>query len=379
MTQRERTLTQVLLAAMLLLGGGMLCHVFVWQPLSEVRERLANEEIEWSKTSTDLLIQKRQTDAILRLRPRLKDWHKTSLPPRDPELAKKKRELSPEEVKKRHVSNLQIDYERFLSELLRRNGFPADSIRITPRQTDSRNVPMLPGKVPLYETLTFTVAGRAKLDGVVQMLQDFHRTPLLHSVRNLSLTLPETRQIGTRGRSSSTPTDLNVAMTVEALIVRGAEQRSALMPTVPATTRLRVLAEPMRRYVDMNGRNMFTGVARSQAQARATEQRNEVLRFVKLTTLAHNGRRWEAYLYDQAKGGGETRVNNVTVTEFSVRDRYENSVLDGEVVHIDAVQMVFRSAGKFYKLRLGDFLFPAIDKPLTTAELKELGLAATTA
>ena len=34
-----------------------------------------------------------------------------------------------------------------------------------------------------------------------------------------------------------------------------------------------------------------------------------------MATLAHNGRRWEAYLYDQAKGGGETRVNNVTVTE----------------------------------------------------------------
>jgi hypothetical protein len=391
MTQRERVLTQVLLTAVLLIGGGMGCHVFVWQPLSEVHGRLLEARNELIQTQTDLSVQQREIDSLLRLRPRLAQWQMTSLPPRDPEDRKKKskRGLGPEEIKKRHVSSLQTDYERFLWELLRRNGFSADSIKIGTRQSDIKAVPKLPNKAPLYEPLTFTVAGRARLDGVVQMLADFHRTPLLHSVHNLSLSLPDQQRLaasrpgpGPRGpmRGGSGGRELNVTMTVEALIVNGAKDRSALLPTLAAgTAQPRVLAEPARRYADMNLKNMFTGTPGAADLARGRENQRDVLRFVKLTHLAHNGRRWEAYLYDQAKGGAEKRVNSVTVTEFTVRDRYNNAVLEGEVVYIDELQVVFRSDGKFYRLRLGDFLYPAIRTPLSTTELKDLKLAATTA
>ena len=46
-----------------------------------------------------------------------------------------------------------------------------------------------------------------------------------------------------------------------------------------------------------------------------------------------------------------------------------------KVVHIDEGQLVFKAENKFYRLRCGDTLYPAIEKPLSASEVKELGLA----
>ena len=100
-----------------------------------------------------------------------------------------------------------------------------------------------------------------------------------------------------------------------------------------------------------------------------------MLEAVRMTTLAHNGRRWEAYLYDQVKGGAEKRLNTLTVNDFVIKDRYGTAVLEGKVVHIDAKQMVFESGGKYYRLRCGDYLYPAVEHPLSASEVKPLGLA----
>jgi hypothetical protein len=150
----------------------------------------------------------------------------------------------------------------------------------------------------------------------------------------------------------------------------GAETREALTPgtDVPA----RALAEPARTYADLSAKNIFLGTA---AQTRLTEDRIAVLEAVRLTTLSHNGRRWEAYLYDQAKGGAEKRLNALTVTDFAIKDKYGTAVLEGKVVLIDERQLVFQSEGKFYRLRCGDFLYPAVEHPLTESEIKPLGVA----
>src|SRR5262249_10240905 len=160
--------------------------------------------------------------------------------------------------------------------LLERNGFAVDSIKITPRQADLKSVPKLPNKAPLLEPLTFTVSGRATLENIVQMLHDFHATNLLHNVRNLSLALVEDRTVSTtpaaragargparggRGRGPGARTrqrpsgQINLTMTVEAMVVSGGEERGNLMP--PASVKKpRILAEPSRRYEDMARRNM---------------------------------------------------------------------------------------------------------------------------
>jgi hypothetical protein len=187
-------------------------------------------------------------------------------------------------------------------------------------------------------------------------------------------------------------------MIVEALMVAGAEERRTLLPgtlAYPPT----VLAKS-REYDRLVKRNMFVGVAapsERNTEQRVTEDRADVLRFIKLTTLYYNPdrRRWEASLYDQAAGPrrveeedddgnktGEVRLiwerhlNTRTLTELKVQDRYRNTILDAKVVHIDERQLIFQADKHYFRLRCGDSLHPAIEKPLKDDEVRELGLAA---
>src|SRR5207253_2559846 len=123
MTARERNLAVVLFAAVILVGGGMLVYLFIYQPLDELWARLV----------------------------------------------------------------------------------PA-SVTITPRPPESSKARQ--GKGPPYTALSFTASGRARLEGVVRMLEAFHRTRLLHKVRNLTVT----KKTGSKG-------ELEVSLTAEALQV----------------------------------------------------------------------------------------------------------------------------------------------------------------
>lgn len=184
-------------------------------------------------------------------------------------------------------------------------------------------------------------------------------------------------------------------MTVEALMVNGAEERTELRPSKLAYTP-RVLAEPGREYSLMTKRNMFTGIPTQYAapERRLTEDKADVLRFVKLTMIYYNPdrRRWEATIYDQGAGprrtdiedddgvkkGVETiwerKLNTLILNKVQVSDRNNNSLFDGQVVLIDERQVVLKADDKFIRLRCGDSLFPAVNKPLSANEVKELGL-----
>ena len=104
-------------------------------------------------------------------------------------------------------------------------------------------------------------------------------------------------------------------MTVEALLVTGAEKRESLLPDSTAVA-AQLLPEPSRQYTDMLAKNMFTGIP---AVSKLTEDRREVLAAVKLTAIWNSGRRWEATIYDQGKGGDEKRVTERTADRFHHR------------------------------------------------------------
>ncbi|HZY87348.1 MAG TPA: hypothetical protein VFE78_21105 [Gemmataceae bacterium] len=371
MTARERVLATGVLGVVVLMGGGMLFHLFLYTPLSELQNRVATARADYETKQADLDKEKADKERILKLNPRLAEWKRISLPAarkRTPEELRKGVTL--EESKKRHINKVQSDYDEYLSGLLRRSGFNAATINITPRVVENRT----PGqnraaaaREPLFTRLAFTVQGRARLEAVEKALEELYKTNLLHEVRNLSVQ-NRPGPVGTLARGR--PGELDVNMTVEVLMASGAETREALTPgtDVPA----RALAEPARTYADLAAKNIFLGTA---AQTRLTEDRIAVLEAVRLTTLSHNGRRWEAYLYDQAKGGAEKRLNALTVTDFAIKDKYGTAVLEGKVVLIDERQLVFQSEGKFYRLRCGDFLYPAVEHPLTESEIKPLGVA----
>src|SRR5262249_3327892 len=163
-----------------------------------------------------------------RVGPRLSNWQKISLPPRDPTSVKKPG-VTLEEQKKKHLQTMQREYEGYLDGLMRASGFRSDSIKITTKavsrpataaSAQTANKPKDP-----FEKVTFGVNGRGTMDSVVRMMRTFHRAPLLHQIRNLSMSLAAERS-STPGRRNI-PGDLEVGLTVEALLVNGAEDRKA--------------------------------------------------------------------------------------------------------------------------------------------------------
>ena len=89
--------------------------------------------------------------------------------------------------------------------------------------------------------------------------------------------------------------------------------------------------------------------------------------------VAVGGAVW-AWLYDQAKGGREKKLNTSALNEFTIYDKDENPMIEAKVVKIEEEFMIILSEGKYYRLGIGDFLYPAIRNPLSKSELKELGI-----
>jgi len=373
MTKREKVMATTLLATMAVLGGAVFFHLFVIQPISEVRAELESERTELTKEQENLAKEESRIKTILRVNPRLTQWKELSLPPKNPKL-KPQFGVSLEEQKKTRFRELGVDYYTYLEGVLRKSGFPSESISITPRSVNRRTTSNLQSKEVLFEPLVFGVQARGPYDAVVAMLKTFHTTPLLHQIRTFTVAVSPNRST-TQAKGL-----LDLTMTVEALVVNGGQEREKLLPEkLPYAPR--VLAEPGRSYDLMAKRNMFTGIApaaaKSTTAAKSTEPKSDVLRFVKLTMLFFNPdrRRWEATLYDQAKGTKETKLNERILNEFTINDSAGLEVLKAKVVKIDEEQLIFESEGRYYRLRCGDFIYPAIREPVPEKELKSLGVA----
>jgi hypothetical protein len=363
MNPRERILALTVVTVAILVGGGVLFKFLFLDALAALKVQTDDAEQDLDKKQAELTKELQDRQTILRGDPRLAQWQRLSLPEDKSQEQEPKKGRPLEEVRKRHEESVEVQYERFLSDLLMRSGFAPSTIKVTPAPADRKGGPILSGKTPAYTKMSFTVQGQAGLDGVVRMVQDFYRTPLLHEVRNLTLT-----------KGPSSKGDLDVNLTVEALLVTGAEKRDALLPdstVVPP----HVLADPSRYYTDILAKNIFTGVA---AVTRLSEDRSQVLGFVKLTAVWNDGGHWEATYYDQGKGGDEKRLKEQWLNEFSVADKYDNVLVQGKVVRLDGDGAVFQSGDKYYRWTCGQFLGAALDEPLKADEIKKLGLTATT-
>jgi hypothetical protein len=337
-----------LLGVLVLGGGAFFAHVVFLSPLRQTSEEIATLDEEIRKKEEELKTDQATIDRAFKMSPRLEQWKQFSLPTI--------KDVRPEEVTA-HLKALQVDYEHYLYDLLRRNGFSAGSIAVNSRpiETPRTGSAAAKGPPPVFRTLTFNVQGQANLDGLVKMLEEFHRAGLLQQARAISIQKPQERN-APRGA-------LDVTMTVEALMVAGADRREELMP--PSTTpRPKVLAEPARTYAEVAGHNIFTGTTPLNNAVQSEDSR-DVLGFIKLTTVSNNnGRRWEAWLFDQSKKDGEARLRTTAgFNEFSYSDRYDNVLVKGVVIRIDETGVLFRANGRFYHIGMGENLYDAMREP----------------
>src|SRR5262249_31935218 len=102
MNQRARFLTVGLLALLLLGGGAFLFHVLFWQPLENLKSRIASvrKDLDTKEKERDSLEKERQR--VLRVDPRLGEWRKISLPESPGRSA---------DEMNRQLAALQVNYE----------------------------------------------------------------------------------------------------------------------------------------------------------------------------------------------------------------------------------------------------------------------------
>jgi hypothetical protein len=371
MNPRERLLALGVLSVVVLAGTAFLFHRLFWIPLE-------SKTAQMQALQQDVDKKRERIRQVMADKRRLDRWQQLSLPP---------------------DVNLSLrEYERYLSELVRQSGIPAGGLTITPRPPDTKSSPAV-GKVPVYTKLDFSVTGRTSLPHLVALLERFYRAPLLQQIKNLTIHRPLTR--GPQQEQG----DLDVTMTVEALILNGTDNRSHLLPNV--NQRLLAvdvlvlnaqrsgavglagiawavgpagplspgsLAQPPRQYAAMADKNIFFG----NQKAPVVKQRDSLdpTRFVHLVSITHNHEYTEASFYDQYNNRYINLRTDSGYDTFKIDDDRGETAVHGKVMLIDQRNLVFRVDDIYYSVHVHESLEEALRSPLTAEQVKSLGLAA---
>ncbi len=169
-----------------------------------------------------------QVQQVLRDKARLQAWRTLSLP--GVENLPKVKGVMPNPAADRDTAQLQAQdrYITFLRELIRKHRLTTDRIpRALP--VSVKNIPEVRPGVPVYTPLQFEVdAARGRLDGIVKLLEDLQKAPVLHRVRKLVIK----KTPAAAGRVATEP--LTLTMTLEALMVNGSAQRGDSLFAVAA-------------------------------------------------------------------------------------------------------------------------------------------------
>jgi hypothetical protein len=224
-TKREKTLAFLLLPPMLLVGVGVMAHQLWWDPLRGKEQRILTMrgEIEDKKVTLAKAIERKKD---------LETYRTISLP-RDVDLAR-------------------LKYEDKLSAMIRDAGFDPAAITIQPKAPDTKSGPIIAkGQPPVYTRLEFIVGLKGDLMSLVSFMESFYKIQLLHKIRNLKISRPS-------NAATTRATELDISMTVVALVLEKADARKTLMPEKPPSL-ASLLATPERKYSAIAGRNLFFG------------------------------------------------------------------------------------------------------------------------
>jgi hypothetical protein len=355
MNQRERILA-IILGAIAVLGGGYVLVAHVYQPALDGRDNRI------SQLDKDLATKEKQVRDAQAKKKQLDDWRKQSLP-----------------------SNVNLslgEYEKYLRDLFVKSGFQAGSFSIKHKEpAKAAATPAARAKKQSYSTLTFTVQGHGNLESLVKMFEGFHRTPLLHQVKTIDLLRPSTP------RQDYRTGDLEVTLTIEALLLEGAENRDTLVAKeAPAPT---LLAAAARTYSAIAARNIFFGIA--QPPPASDFEGN---RYVYLTDITRNEEGGiEAVLYDRYnnqeyvyvdKDGSSKKIDAFEMIRIRSTGPKRRQAVDKEfdalaiparqVVRIDDKEILFKVADKFHALGVGKSVYEAMSRALRDEDVKAKGL-----
>ena len=387
MSVRERMLATVVLGFIVLAGAALMIQQFIWRPLRSRDDRISALKSEIDEKRTKIA----QIEAQ---KPKFEVWRRLSLPA--------------------DLNFARLEYEKLLRELLRQSGFERQTGNpertaptVIPKPADTKTGPTLPGKKePIYTRLTFSVVAHGELADLVDFLERFYRTPLLHEIKKLDIRRPLTPLAGA-GPQQQRTNDLDIDMTIEVLVLSGAEKRDQLLPAADwklaaadvvtglcnGPTGLMVvpwavgptgplgpgiLATSSRQYGSIAAKDIFFGPKEVDQSAEQGVDTFENLGFVVLTDITHTGSKSEAFLYTKYNNSKTRLRASAGFDSFRIRNSKDQTLAQGKVIRIDERDLIFRSGDKYYSIHVGQNLEEAMKHPLSPSELKELGLNGST-
>lgn len=252
MTQRERTLSLVLILFIFVIGGGFAAYTLILTPIQEATREIGEIEIEVDK------MEARETEVLTAL---------------------KKYELQKKMSLPVEVDLARREYGMQLESLLRRSDFQPNAIKVTSREPDIKTAPQVAPKKSAYTKLQFDIQVTGDLTSLIEFLELFYKQPLLHQIK--TFTVQRGTRINDRRKSGY---DMDMTIIVEAIVLDKAESRPTLTH-VPKEFNLvgggggayavgmiglntgrgspynfaPVLATPKREYASITGKNIFFG------------------------------------------------------------------------------------------------------------------------
>ena len=250
MTTKERNLAYILGGVLVLVLAGVVGYMFILSPYQATSDVLA-------KRHSEFLDLDEKAEKI-KLDKRLFELARQQSLPADTKLSRGQ-------------------YATFLETLGRKADIAPSAMKVVSADPDTKSG-LIPGtKKTAYTKLAYTVTLRADLYRITDLLRHFYEQPLLHTIKSINVQKPsDARAQATR--------ELDVTLTIEALVVEGAPDRPSLLPVNPAVGLMSgaavqtaynwtavtsgagapvavrgVLADQKREYLTIAGRNPFYG------------------------------------------------------------------------------------------------------------------------
>jgi hypothetical protein len=276
MTTRERSLAFGLLGILGLLGLGFVAYQFVIGPLIEKGRQIEQREKEVAQLEGDIL---------------------------EIQLLKRKYEAARQQSLPADVGMSRTQYGSLLERLFRRADL-ASGLKIIPSEPENKSSPTVAPKKPAYTRLTYVVTAKGELYHLVDFLQHFYQQPLLHQIKTMNIQRPSDAR-------SQQNRELDINLTIEALVLDNAPARPTLLPVLREPALLaggaalsaynmeaaasgrgspvapaEVMAEPAREYLSIPGRDIFHGpqIARKDRDTRDDDHSP----FITLTSIVVN-------------------------------------------------------------------------------------------
>jgi hypothetical protein len=353
MSGRERRLVVLLLLFIFVGGGGFFGYKFYYQP--SVQRAATTKTLRTAVGENELKLLAIQKD-----KQRQAIYKKLSLPA--------------------DVSFSRREYSNKLVEMLRASDFANSAFSVLPKPADTRTN-VTASKKPPFTRLEYLIQAHGDLSSFVDFLDRFYRLPLLHRIRTVRLQ----RTTGSRQN------ELDINLTVEALVLEGAEKRTKLLPEgVKVTDKL---ARTTTQYASIAGRDVFFGPPPPAPREERPVSQIDVLEWITLDELTHSESGSTASLYDpvnnyryqiRRRDDGSHSIEVLyyvkerkrvlySEKELALRNDLNEAAARFEVVRIDATDIILKSKEKYYSLHIGGRVRDV--RELSSSQLKTLGLA----